>query len=296
MKKFVLKFSVFTAVFLFCIGSLMALVIIANQQSLTHCKIQPDIDSLMLGDSHTMWAINDSKIPTLRNISVNAEGYKYSLRKLEHVLASGDKPETVYIGFSYHNLSGYYDQYISGRLFRHVFDRYLPVMQLDDYIGLVKSNTDSLADIFRRLVKEGGKKAIKSSCPLFGGFPPQQMHDEYSRESMLKRIDSQYYQDGQVLAPSSSNRKYLAKLIQLCKTNNINVVLVNTPLHKDYLERIPPEYVKIYDTFLKENSVEVYEFADLPLEDHHFLPDGDHINYAGAARVTEAFKAYHEAQ
>ena len=71
------------------------------------------------------------------------------------------------------------------------------------------------------------KKAMKSSCPLYGGFPRQQMHDEYSRDSMLKRIDSQYYKGGQVLAPSASNQKHLTELIKLCKTNNIHVVLVN---------------------------------------------------------------------
>ena len=293
MAKFVCRLSRFLAIFTLCLGMLIGFVIFMSKLNVENCRLNDSVDALILGDSHTMWAIDDSHISGLQNISLNGEGYKYSYKKLLHALESGAHLKVVYLGFSYHNLSGYFDQYINGRLFKNFFARYLSLMTLNDYIQLLKSSSDDLVTVFRNLVWEG-KRAIKGECALFGGFPDQRMDQVFSRESMLKRISAQYYDKGKLLATSNSNKEYLEKIIELCKSSKIRVVLVSTPLHSDYMSHVPVEYVNYYDSFVSDSGLEVFEFKGMELSDNFFLPDGDHLNSNGAVKATEIFRIYHE--
>jgi hypothetical protein len=40
---------------------------------------------------------------------------------------------------------------------------------------------------------------------------------------------------------------------------------------------------------IKQNGLQIIDFDDLELEDHHFLPDGDHVNREGAGITTRWF-------
>jgi lysophospholipase L1-like esterase len=86
-----------------------------------------------------------------------------------------------------------------------------------------------------------------------------------------------------------------ASAIQICKLcyeNNIEIILVNTPVHPGYYEKIPEiffeNHKKVYD-YLQENFGAVYyDYSQFAIPDEGF-GDGDHLNAVGAKIFTVEF-------
>lgn len=295
MKKFIGRVSIFMLVLLVTYSAAIMTVIFLNKRALTSCSIGDDNHAVIVGDSHTMWAINDKELSGVRNVSLNAEGYKYSYRKLRHILENEKGIGEIYIGFSYHNLSGYYENYVSGSDFIYFMDRYIPILTLDDYQKVISANIENFIPMIMKIGKDGWKPGLKGDCNLYGDFPLDPMTETYQIESMEKRIDIQYYNKGELWDISGSNYRYLEKLVELSRDYGIEPVMINTPLHPQYAGRIPEFYKGLYMKFLEEHQLKSLLFDDLALQDIHFLPDGDHTNYAGAQVTSHYFKEFLDA-
>jgi hypothetical protein len=263
-----------------------------NRRAIRSCRLQGPVNSIVIGDSHTMWAIDDREIPGVRNISLNAEGYKYSYLKLRHLLETEKGIEKIYIGFAYHNLAGYYDDYITGPIFDEYVGRYLSVLSLGDYLELAEARPWGFPELTRRMVKEGWRAGLRGRCELYGTFPEEHMTQTFDLASAKKRIVSQFYAGGKVVGRSDSNYEYLQKLVDLSRQFGLEVIMLSTPLHPEYEKSVPEEYRQAYQDFIRKNGLSVYRFEDLELGDEDFLPDGDHTNRRGAARTTKRFKEY----
>lgn len=293
MKKFLLRVSCFLGLALVGYLALIAGVVQLNRNALDHCRLNAGTDSVILGDSHTAWAINDAGITGLQNISLNAEGYKYTYPKLQQVLRTEPGIKRVYLSFGYHNLSGYFDEYITGSTFRFFAERYISVLSLADLAELVKNDPWHASDLFKRIVKEGLSSGLKAQCPLYGRFPEERRTEVFDFASMEKRIAEQYYFDGQVYRESSLNLEYLEKIVALTQEHDVELVLLNTPLHEEYRKRVPQEFRTRYEQFIARHQLRSFDFGDLKLSDAEFLPDGDHTNYRGALLTSERFAEYH---
>jgi hypothetical protein len=294
MKKFLLRLLVFSALVSFGYAAALVGIVFLNQRALPNCRLERPVDSIIIGDSHPMWAIDDSGIEGLRNIALNAEGYKYSYGKLRHLLATEKGIKRIYIGFSYHNLGGYYDDYIFGSSFSGFIERYLSILKPADYAQVFAANPTKAADFTQRILQRGWRSALNRRCTLYGNFPNEPMTATFRFASMEKRIVEQFYAQGKVAPPSESNYQYLRALVELSREHQLDIVMLKTPLHKAYVERVPAEYRKRYQDFLQENGLKSYGFEDLELTDAQVLPDGDHLNLDGARVATEYFKRYHE--
>lgn len=295
MRRFIAKLLLFLSLGFGCVLSVLLLVVLLNIKALEHCSISDDTRAIILGDSHTMWSIDDSEIKGLRNISLNAEAYTYSLRKLEHLLASNKNIDNVYIGFSYHNLSGYYNDYISGGYFRFFVGRYLALTTADDLLAAFIRVPQYSLDMIKRMIKDGLKSGLSKRCKLYGGFPQHSVDAIFSLDATEKRIQAQYFKQAELHTVSQPNLISLKKIIALCRAHNITVTMLNTPLHPSYQARVPQQYVTYYRDFLAQYQLASYDFSDLTLTDQQFMPDGDHTNTAGAALTTLKFKQYYEA-
>jgi hypothetical protein len=293
MKRFLLRLSGFLVLALVSYIALVATVVQLNRRALTNCTLNAGTDSVILGDSHTAWAINDAGIAGVQNISLNAEGYKYTYPKLQHLLSTESGVKRVYLSFGYHNLSSYFDEYIVGSTFRFFAERYISVLTLSDLAELVKNNPRDASDLFKRILKEGLSSGIRGSCPLYGKFPDERRTEVFDFSAMEKRIAEQYYLDGRVRSESALNLEYLEKIVALCKASNIELVLLNTPMHEQYRQRIPEKFRALHDQFIAKHHLRSFDFGDLPLSDGEFLPDGDHTNYRGAVLTSQRFAEYH---
>lgn len=294
MKSFIRQLISFIAFISIANAALLVGIIILNQQAVNNCDIDDSVDTLIIGDSHPMWSIDTSNFETIKNISLSAEGYIYTYYKLKHLLNHESHISHIYLGFSYHNLSGYYDHYISGIEFKHFIHQYLGVMNTNDFIQVFKNNPLDIFQISKNILQRGARSGLKMQCTLYGTFPESKKLEQYNTTQMQQRIQWQYYDNGQLRNPSESNIRYLDKIINLIKEKNIKLTIISTPLHQQYFELIPGEYKRIYQNYIRNNQLDLYNFNDLNLPDSYFLPDADHINYHGAVLTTAKFREYHE--
>lgn len=295
MKRFLRKFALFL-IFTISLNVLLLLVVVSlNRFAVDNCELADGVTSVIIGDSHTNWSIDATEIAGVENISFNAEGYVYTFHKLKHLLSKEDNVSHVYLGFGYHNLSDYYDEYIFGSLSKNFVHRYIGVMPIGDLFKVILKNPGEFGDIFRRILQKGGESGLKQQCSLYGTFPAERKMESYNPSQMEKRILAQYFNaDGTLRGVSENNLEYLDKIIALLRKNNVDITLLNTPLHTGYVNAIPEEFKSLYHGYLDLNQLNAYEFEDLALSDAEFLPDGDHVNYDGAILTTERFKFYHE--
>lgn len=294
MTTFLKKLGWFLIFTLVLNTAVLSVVIVLNRIAVDGCDLEDDVTTVIVGDSHTMWAIDSSDIDKVENISLNAEGYVYTYYKLEHLLRSEPNISHVYLGFGYHNLSAYYDEYIFGDQFKGFIHRYIGVMRARDFSDVIVNNPKDMLTIIKNILQKGGSAGLKQQCTLYGSFPREKKMDTYSSSQMEKRILAQYFDDGKVIGISKSNLQYLEKIVSLLRDNSIEVTLLSTPLHKEYVELVPAEFKQRFDDFVIQNGLTVYGFEDLNLSDSEFLPDGDHVNYNGALLTTRKFRHYDE--
>ncbi len=287
----ILKYLIFASAFIFII---FILIIYVNIATVKNNRIKKDIHAVILGDSHAMWSINDSIIPGLRNVSLNAEGYYYNYLKLKDIIKTNPQIKTLYLSFSYHNLSGYYDDYLYGYKSNLFIDRYIDLLGITDYMKLSYRNPKNIKELFPIICREGVYSLFDGECAYIGSFPKEKMMDIYNPEKMKNRINEQYYNGDKLFPPSKFNIEYLNKIIMLCKEHNINLIVFKTPLQKDYFNQIPDIYISMYEEFVKKYNLNKFDFENISLPDSCFLPDGDHVNYNGSIIVTEVFKRYFE--
>ena len=241
-----------------------------------------------------MWSVDDGEIENVENISLNAEGYIYTYYKLKYLIDKEPNISHVYLGLGYHNLSSYFDDYIYGHRFGSFIHRYLGVMQIADFVEVIFRNPKDMPTLVRNIYQKGGRSGLKQQCTLYGSFPDERKMETFNISQMKKRILEQYYDDGDVIGISRINLEYLNKIVALLRSNNVDVTLLSTPLHTDYIELVPTEYKRLFDDYIERNELTVYMFEDLDLSDAEFLPDGDHVNFEGAKLTTVKFNNYHE--
>ena len=295
MRRFQLRIAAFLGVVALSYMALLASVIYLNRRALDECRLARDVDAVIAGDSHPMWSIDDSKVPGLRNVALNGEGYRYTYLKLKHLLAIEQGIKKVYVGVGYHNFSGYFDDYIHGDAFKFFAHRYLPILTGADYMQVAAEHPWGVFEFSKYLLTQGAIPGLRQECLLYGGFPADKQTKVFDPASMRRRIQSQFYKDGQVIGQSSSNVIYLQKVVDLCRTHGVQMAILNTPVHEAYVRNVPEKYHRMLVDFVEANHLEYYDFRDLRLPDSCFLPDGDHLNYEGAARATQAFANYHHA-
>lgn len=292
MSLFIKKVILFNLFFLTVFIVILSVILSLNRIRVKSCLFGDEIETLIAGDSHTMWSIDDKRLDKVRNISLNAEGYIYTYAKLKHLLKQKSNIKELYLGLSYHNLSGYYDDYLYGGHALSFFHRYIPVLGPEDYLKLFKSNPKNIIKMSPILLREGIWSLFNDKSAFLGTFPSQIMRQTLDPEKMKERIKDQYYRNGSVVTFSKMNIEYLIKIIDLCKSYNVKVTALATPLQKDYNWLIPCQYTDEYNRFTREHGLAVFDFSGLELPDSCYLPDGDHVNYNGALVITEYFKEY----
>jgi hypothetical protein len=250
------------------------------------------IHTVIVGDSHCQCAVDDAVLPGVANLSLNSEGYIFSHAKLQLLFQQHPGIGTVFLGFSFHNLSSYYDDYIWGKQSGAVVRRYAALLTGAEKAALLRRNPAILVAFSLGLLPAWMAPGGTDGAPFIGAFEPVDTGKPLNTKSMLKRIRSQYYAGNHVAAFSILNRIYLVKIAQLCRAKGKRLVLLNTPLNEIYRSHIPPGYPEEYDALVRACGVEVVDFHDVTLPDDCFLPDGDHVNSRGARRVTEYLADY----
>ena len=113
MRVFIKKAALFASIPIIC------LIIGYSTLSYWHnraniFKLDSNITTLFVGDSHIRYAIDDSKIKNSINLARRAESYYFSYFILDRYLHVNMHIKRVYLGFGYHNLTHNYERFIKG--------------------------------------------------------------------------------------------------------------------------------------------------------------------------------------
>lgn len=94
---------------------------------------------------------------------------------------------------------------------------------------------------------------------------------------------------------SDYSRKYLDKMVKLCKENDIKLVLVTTPFTPFHIQAMGDymTYYEFVNSYAEQNGIDYYDFnlckeEVLPLEDDMFV-DVHHLSGKGAAIYSKVF-------
>lgn len=231
-------------------------------------------------------AINDSLLENGKNLGNTSESFYFSYYKLKLILNSNPGIKKVYLGFSYHSLSDYYDEFIYGKYSGVISPKYFFLLPLNEQAKMIGSNINDIQPFIKSVIITF-LNMFSNEYPFSGGYKNKYSDVSAVVSSMDKRLNFQYYNGSDIKNFSSLNLMYLSKIIDLCKESNVQLIFLNTPLHSYYRSRIPAAYIDRYNEFVDSHDLKVIDFSNLDLTDNCFIPDGDHLSMEGAYRTTQ---------
>lgn len=249
-------------------------------------KIKPEQNILILGDSHTECAINDSIFKNSINLSHSADSYFYSFLKIRKMKKENPQIDTLLLALSNHNLLIEYDDrwLFNTANIKSKFRIYTDLMDFNDFMFLLRSNPSGVTQGLIEAPKYSVKLLLNGELQErdLGGFFPSNrdklLADIAQLKAGIKPRELKY---------SQNDKKYLLKIIDFCESNDIKLFFLGTPLHPEYSSRKTEEF-KLFEDFYKKNlqNIDYLNYTELAIPDNGFQ-DTDHLNANGAKLFTE---------
>jgi len=285
MKQFGIKIALF-GISLVCCILLLTFVNKTIIEIKAPFKLKPKEHILILGDSHTAFAFNDSMMLNTRNFSSAADSYFYSYKKLKEITNNNNNNnqiDTLLLSFSSHNINADIEQrWLLNN--NHLEDRlktYFPLLDFNDQKFLLKHKPIQLfKGSFSQLLLS--YELIKKGSATYGGYKNLNhniLEDELNKINIDLKKNSTFKM-------AMIEKVYLEKIITYSKQNNIYLIFVNPPIHK----AVNKDQKKLYYLYEKYfNKVPFYDMSKLDMSDDCF---GDlvHLSPKGAKQFTTWFE------
>jgi hypothetical protein len=270
MKRFIIQLAVFLLILFWGISIYLVLVFRFNSKTIENYKFEKGINKLIAGDSHTKYCIDDKLLTNTQNISQDSEGMLYSYFKLKTLLINNPQIDTVLLGASYHSFSSYYNKIYS---IPEVTGRYFFILTPILQVKLLMDTKNTFPAIQKSIIN-GTKNWIQNSpdYSFLGGFDTFSSSIPLNDSLIERRINNQYFDEGKLNTFFEENIYYFEKIVQMCKDMNVKLIVLNTPMHKRYKEKVPTKFVNEFNTLVTNGGS--IEADDLKLSDTDF-PDGD---------------------
>ncbi|MBK8983741.1 MAG: hypothetical protein IPM38_15840 [Ignavibacteria bacterium] len=288
MKKFIIRVTVFLTIPVFA-GIIIFIAFSSIVSSVSkEYKLEPDISEIYIGDSHIQCSVNDSLISGSKNLRHTSESFYFSYYKLKLILEANPNIKKIYLGFSYHSLSDYYDDFITGKYSRSISPDYFFILPLSEQINFITRGAEDFPSYIKSILISGNENLSEGNIYTFAGRYLNRFKESSAAQfSMDKRLKFQYYKDKKLNEFSEINLRYLNEIIALCKRYNIDLILLNTPLHPYYRSKLPVEYINKYRSITERNDLKVIDLSSISLEDDCYIPDGDHVSEKGSLLMTK---------
>lgn len=249
-------------------------------------KIPDGTDKIIIGHSHPECAFNDSLIANTINMAQSGESYFYSYYKINQLLRQNKNIKCIFLEFSNNQLEKKMEDWIWSSLFlSYKYHTYAPFIDYQGNSLLMKKNPQSLLKFqIKTLLNNFKVIALKdyNYTRKTGGY----LYLEKSKIDSLLKLRDTTGNNMQELVPTE-NLAYLDKIIRLCRTRNVELVLVRSPLHPKYPgTKNEPEFKKLLA--VKYQHVHFLDFKNFPLRDGEFA-DLEHLNFKGAKRFSAFF-------
>lgn len=252
-------------------------------------RIDDAYSEVFLGDSHVRYAVNDSLLKNGINLGNSSESIYFSYYKLDQLLKSNQSIETVYLGFSYHNISDYYDEYINGLYALSVAPNYFYLLSFTKQLQLIGWNSGKLPSFVKAIMKSG-VKIWRNENTFIEGFNNTHTNTRANKTTMDERLNFQYYTNDTLNSFSTLNLKSFADIVALCKEKQVELVILNTPIHPYFKSKIPQEFIDKHHSLIHQYNLRTIDLTVLELSDSDFQGEGDLVSMEGALKATEELK------
>ena len=268
------------------------------------------VETLIVGDSHAAAAFNPAFIDNSINTAKAMENFFCTYYKLKIILENNPQIKQVILGFSFHNISKYHENYLfNDRNTGEVLGRYFLLFDQEGIDTIRMFSTEFVLNFFK--FKWGVPFEIYKNVELFKNIFVENSLAQYPfwgkyysssntnlfNELIMQKVDRYFFAGSKsYMGRSDIMKEYLYKIINLCREKNIEVYLCNTPLHFKFRKLIPDE-VKIDFESLKDelelkcNNVSYLDYSFLELLENEY-GDGDHVNKLGAELISSHISKY----
>ncbi|MDR0422404.1 MAG: hypothetical protein LBH72_05265 [Proteiniphilum sp.] len=286
MKKFISQsvvFALITATLIVSfIGGLYSI------QSKASFKLSEGKHILILGDSHTRFAIDDNIFSRAENVSIGAEAYLYSYCKLKKFLEENEQMDTVILSFWGRNVRAGIDQWLfSESNMAERIPRYLPFMEKEEMAVFSEEKVAfvhaALHPEYMFLINMLRGKPLSCKALNIGAY--RELHRDKLQEDIERRRGGNEpeagsrEEDGDSINLAVYQKAYLLKIVELCKSRDVELILLNTPTYK------PEKYGDnefandFHGAYMPD--VKYMDYSAYPLPDSCY-GDISHLNYRGA--------------
>ena len=289
MKKFLKNTLLFLISFY---GVLIVLVLFSNFliNKNADFKLENNIRSIMIGNSQSECAYNDSLISDFKNLSRSAETYFYSYQKLKKVVEQNPQIENVFIEFNPTNILIREDEKIWGDSYiRHQLTSYLAFLDFKDHVLLFKENPDGYQYVLLKSLYPKFHRILSNEynyIDSLGGYLylKRSKINEHLKAAEDQDLSSYRLKESEM---SAVDLIYLDKMLDLCIENNIRPFLIRSPYHPRFAAN---KYEGSFQEILQNRygAIEFLDFKDFDLNDAEY-GDLQHLNYKGAIRYSKWF-------
>ena len=270
-------------------GTIVPTLVISNYviNAKADFKLQPNINKIVLGNSHPAGTFNDSLISNFKNLSDPGECYFYGYIKLKEILKQNPQMDTVFLEFNPKTILLWEDSKLWKK---HQVPNYLPFFDFEDHYLLASINAlsyqqEALIGITTNLKRMALKHY--NFIDFIGGY----RHNEGSKVDSLLWTHTfdplkQYSLDEKEISKYDS--AYLKKIVSLCENKNIKLIFVRSPYHNKFDGH---NYEDLFQNYRLTNfgGIAFWDFKDFPADNTEFK-DLEHLNSKGANKFSSWFE------
>ncbi|MCK5129342.1 MAG: SGNH/GDSL hydrolase family protein, partial [Clostridiales bacterium] len=306
-KKFLFKISIFLIIILSIILSLNArwinteMYMLQDEKYLT-APIPKNIDILNVGSSHGMtnfeYSFLDDKYSGT-NLGRAMQMFYYDLEMLKKNRNKINKEAVVFIPISYFSYFQYFDEtHFSEK--EYIYHYFLNFWQVKNksllkalehkWLPILFIREDQIKYLFHD--EEG---AIKNYDKVFAQSKLLDESGEIDMERLLKARDRtvKVHTEGFERGTSQVAIDKLKEMLEYCKKNNYQCILITTPFTSQYNEAFADSfYADFYETttqIANEYDVPYWDYSHETLfsDDPYLFYDDDHLNHKGRKAFSE---------
>jgi hypothetical protein len=246
---------------------------------------------VVFGHSHPEQAFNDSLINNFSNLAEAGESFFYTFHKTKEIIKNNPSIETVFIEFTNNSIDHKMDNWTwDSKYMSYRLERFGSLISFQDKLKLFYHNPKCFTKTLPFIIKERGQQFIDNNLIFskkIGGF---KIAKPSNREKIIDknvRFKNLSINTKKEFSFSKVNILYLQKLIEHCRSNGKQVILIRTPQRKDYVfwdnellfQRLRKQYF---------GDVKFIDFSKIIFKNTEYL-DAAHLNKEGAKKLSIFF-------
>ena len=248
--------------------------------------LPPNVNVLIVGDSHCEAAIDDGVISNSKNIAFSGDDFFCSFLKAREFIETNPQLDTLILGCSYGELFKYANpKTVSEAVFKHHIKTYAFLYRKNDFKSMLNRTTGNTLKYIPQSISFNVKTILKKDLKI-GGFVS---FKRFKLQEAIIRNANQLKDNSNSITEkvSKSQVQYLTEIYKLCLINDVKLILLNVPIHP--IEKNQNQKYKSELLEKLSKSYPLYTYIDhsgFTVKDSAYA-DLDHLNYIGSKIYSE---------